>query len=115
VVAAMQAHASQAEVQEQGCLAVSNLAANCDNKTAVANAGDIRVVIAAMQTHAGHTGIQEEGCGVLFNMGRSDTRLQKCIKEQGGVGVVEAAVVALESNAPCTVQARALLRKLATV
>jgi hypothetical protein len=65
IVRSMRAHEGHAGVQEQGCVALCNLAGNADNQVKVAQAGGIEVVISAMRKHEGHAGVQESGCGAL--------------------------------------------------
>jgi len=112
VLAAMTAYPmmGRAEVQEQGCSALKNLARNTGNRTAIAAAGGISVVLAAMTKHAG---VQEHGCAVLCNIGWSDTTLQKRIKDEGGVVVVQAAVAASGTTADCKEHGKKLLGHLA--
>jgi len=51
VVSAMKAHSGHVGIQDSGCRALANLAANADNTIAIAAAGGIRVVILAIKAH----------------------------------------------------------------
>jgi len=113
---AMETHRS-AHVQQLGCAVLENLACNNANQTAIATAGGIAAVVTAMRTHAGkgHEALQETGCGALGNIGWSDLALQMCIKDEGGEGVVQAAVTASGATAKCVDSGYRLLGKLARV
>jgi len=113
---AMETHKS-AHVQQLGCAVLENLACNNANQTAIASAGGIAAVVTAMRTHAGqgHEGLQEMGCRALGNLGWSDLALQKRIKDEGGEGVVKAAVTAAGATAKCVDSGYRLLGKLARV
>ena len=80
-------HLGHTDVQEYGCRALTNLAGIDDIKTAIAAAGGIPVVLAAMTAHLGQT-----YCIALCYIRWLDTTLQKRIKEEGGVAVVQATV-----------------------
>ena len=111
VLAAMKAHKGHADVQGSGCHALSNT----DNQIAIVAAGGIPVVLAAMKAHKGHADVQEQGCWALSHIGWSDATLQKCIKDEGGVDVVRAAVAASGATAKCKEEGQRLLGKLAQV
>jgi hypothetical protein len=51
VVAALRAHPSSAAVQENGCSALINLAANANNQVKAGGCGAIEAVVAAMKRH----------------------------------------------------------------
>eukprot|EP01043_Picozoa_sp_COSAG02_P054960 COSAG02_NODE_6305_length_3665_cov_126.598990_1_plen_161_part_00 len=61
VVAGMGGHAGSADVQECGCRALANLAAdNEENSKAIASAGGIAAVVAGMGGHAGSAEVQDD-------------------------------------------------------
>ena len=71
-------------MQEQGCWALWNLAANNDaNQVKIGEAGGVDAVVKAMQTHLQHAGVQEQGCGALMNLAAKDA-LRASIKDLGG-------------------------------
>jgi len=76
VVAAMGAHESIEEVQEQGCGALRNLSLNEDNEMAIAAKGGIGAVVRAMRAHRSSVGVQEQGCSFLHNIAWSDSGLR---------------------------------------
>jgi len=106
VLTAMTAHAQDIGVQHHGCKALSGLLAVTDDETMtkIEAARVIRVVLSAMKEHEGNTRgtpsmkVQQYGCMVLFNIGISDLTLLKRIKDEEGVGVVEAAIKAMDSS-----------------
>ena len=62
VVAAMCAHADNADVQKLGCFALNNMTFdNADNKIKAGSAGAVECVVAAMRAHAGDGDVQEVG------------------------------------------------------
>ena len=62
---AMEHHKDVAGVQQNGCVALWNLAANDDNRVAIAEAGGVRAVVEAMERHKDVAGVQQYGCGAL--------------------------------------------------
>ena len=69
MVKAMQEHVSSEGVQEEGCLALWNLAAySADNTVAIAAKGGMEAVAKAMQEHVSSAGVQEQMCRALGNL-----------------------------------------------
>ena len=99
VLAAMKAHAGDAEMLVQGCSALTNLAANVDNRIAIAAAGGIPVVLAAMTAHKGHVDVQVGGCVALTNLAANNANNQTAIAAAGGIPVVLAAIKAHAEHA----------------
>ena len=89
-------------------------AGNDDNQVQIVGAGGIQVVLTAMTAYAGND-LHEYGCEALGNLGQSDSTLQKRIKDEGGVGVVEVAVGAVGATAGCKKYGQTLLDTLASV
>jgi len=58
VVAALQQHPTHAEVQQNGCRALCNLALNAENTVAIAEAGGIAAIVAALQQHPTNADLQ---------------------------------------------------------
>jgi len=71
-------------------------------------------VLAAMKAHTGHPGVQESAIMALGNLGRSDTTVQKLIKDEGGVVMVQAAVATTGSTVDCKEKGLRLLSRLKT-
>jgi len=138
------AHTGPENMQGQGCKALVHFAVNDDNQTLIAVTGAISVVLAAMHAHTGHEGLQVTCCLALANLANnnldnpttiaaagghpdgcaaleiircseSDVTQQKQIKEQGGVVVVQAAMMASGATAQCTSSGLILLGKLQRV
>jgi len=63
----------------------------------------------------GHAEVLEHGCCALGRIGWSDTTLQKRIKDEGGVAVVQATVAASGATTDCKEVGQTLLHKLAPV
>ena len=54
---------SSAGVQEEGCRALRDLAANeKTNRDAIAEKGGVEAVVKGMQEHVSSAGVQEQGC-----------------------------------------------------
>ena len=94
VLQKMRAEPASAEVQHDGCTELVILAAdNDDNKTAIAAAGGIPVVLAAMKAHTGHVDVKGKGCFALRNLAVNADN-QTAIAAAGGIPVVLAAMKA---------------------
>ena len=114
-VKAMMAHVAHADVQCQGCKLLRVLARKTANVGMIVGEGGIRVVLEAMRAHPEHAVLQQYACGALGVLGWSDLTLQKRIKDEGGVGVVEAAVKASGATSVGVYLGQTLLNKLARV
>ena len=68
IVNGMKAHRVHPGVQENGCLALSNLAANSDNQVSIAKAGGIVTIVSGMEVHRDHAGVQKYGCWALTSL-----------------------------------------------
>jgi hypothetical protein len=68
IVSAMTAHSNVSEVQEEGCLALGNLACNDTHGVSIAAKHGIEAVVSAMMAHSNLSKVQEEGCGALVNL-----------------------------------------------
>jgi len=65
-----------------------------------------------MMAHEGHTGVQHSGIMAMGNIVGSDTTLQKRIKVESGVMVVQAAVTVSGASAECKLNGQRLLSLL---
>ena len=107
VTVAMTGHTENPGVQEPGCAALSGLAVNTDNRTAIADIGGISLVVVAMQQHTKQVGVQMQGCWALSNLAINNANNQTAIALAGGIRVV---VVAMQQHAAHTgVQTRGCL------
>jgi hypothetical protein len=98
-VAAISADGSSAEVQEQGCLLLVDLASISDeNRTAIARAGGIVAVLAWMVAHRSIAGVQQEGCAALANLALN-VENKTAIAMAGGIETVVLAMGAHRSIA----------------
>jgi hypothetical protein len=96
LVAALQAHSSDAAVQQWGCLALANLV--CDhpaNQTAAAAAGGLEAAVAALRAHPGAAAVQDRGCFALGNLVDNHPANRTAAAAAGGL---EAAVAALRAH-----------------
>jgi len=87
----MKAHSGHVGLQDSGCRALANLAANADNTTAIAAAGGIRVVqsgMLAMKAHMEKVVVQEHGCAALTNLAANNISNKTVITSEGGISVV---------------------------
>ena len=114
-VKAMMTHVAHTDVQWHGCKLLRVLARKTANIGMIVGEGGIRVVLEAMRAHPEHAVLQQYGCGALGVLGWSDLTLQKRIKDEGGVGVVEAAVKASGATCVGVYLGQTLLNKLARV
>jgi hypothetical protein len=93
LVAALQAHSTDAAVQQWGCAALGTLVANHPaNQAAAAAAGGLEAAVAALRAHPGAEDVQEKGCYALGTLARSHPANQAAAAAAGGL---EAAVAAL--------------------
>jgi hypothetical protein len=66
IVAALRAHAKDAEVPKQGCGALCNIASGSEaRKQAIADAGGVPAIIAALHAYSGVAAVAETGCAAL--------------------------------------------------
>jgi hypothetical protein len=108
VVAAMNAHTRVADVQENGCAALGNIAMlSEENMEKVAEKGGIEAVVAAMEEHLNNAEahlikinavVQESGCRALGNIAATAKTKQEVAKK-GGIKAVVAAMNAYLNNA----------------
>ena len=91
VISAMDGHASSVGVQQQGCLALSNLARS--DKLEVGEGG-IEAVVRAVEAHAAIKEVQKEGCRVLWLLTKNaENRVAFVAK-----GAIEVVMRAMEAN-----------------
>ena len=77
-------HPDHAGVQEEGCGALWNLAANNDvNQVEIAKQGGIDVIIKALVKQPDHAKIQEWGCCALMELANNAEIKQEIIKKVG--------------------------------
>ena len=60
------------KMQEYGCAALWNLAANEDNKVTIAEAGGITTIQSAMKTYYFNANVQYYGCAALGTLAVND-------------------------------------------
>ena len=94
LVAAMRAHASNADVQHRGCGALWNMTVNADNKVKAGSAGAIEAVVASMCAHTSNAVVQHQGCGALWNMTVNADNQAKA----GNAGAIEAVVAGMRAH-----------------
>ena len=122
-MAALRGHASDARVQEYGCWALTNLAANDGEiKTRAGAAGGVEAVVAALRGHASDARVQEYGCFALRNIqskkgfrteGAAHQREMRArMRDAGAAPLVRLALGAFPSDAGVQRQGKDLLGKL---
>ena len=113
VLAAGAKHAGSAQVAEQVCSVLVDLAYKSDDrKAAIAAAGGIEAVVRVMGEHQANAAVMEQACWALRNIGGSDKALQKRIKDAGAEPLVRAAVAAPDATDKTKEQGQMLLDKL---
>jgi hypothetical protein len=80
-------HPEAALVQQCGCGALRNLAADAALRGAIASAGGIEAVVRGMGQHPEAAGVQDAGCYALGNLAR-DAALRGAIGSAGGIEAV---------------------------
>ena len=89
ILSKMNAYRLNGQIQQQGCIALSNLAAeNDDERKKIAGEGGIRVILNAMKEHAKDVKVQENGCAALRNLAFANVGNQKTIAKEGGIKVI---------------------------
>jgi hypothetical protein len=93
LVAALQTHLTDAELQCHGCTALGNLVrGHPANQTAVAAAGGIEAALAALRAHPGAAVVQERGCFALGNLVGGHPANRAAVAAAGGIEAVVAAL-----------------------
>ena len=94
VVAAMQAHTGDLDLQQNGCAVLSNVAV--DNASWLEEGG-VGAAIAAMRAHTGDLDVQRNGCVMLYHV-QLEGEGRQVVVEEGGVETVVAAMRAHPGN-----------------
>ena len=68
ILSAMKNHSSNANVQENSCGTLVNLALNENNRVTISNAGGKAVIESAMRNYSSNAGVQEKGKAALCNL-----------------------------------------------
>jgi hypothetical protein len=111
VVAALRAHPSSAAVQENGCTALRNLAANDANKVKAGGCGAIEAVVAALRAHPSSAAVQENGCTALRSICWTSGDLRQRARKAGAVGALTAGLSRFPTGSVAT-SAREALAKI---
>jgi hypothetical protein len=83
ILAVMRRFPHHAELQEQACGALCNLAhKNKDRKLLIASAGGAAMIVEAMRLHLQHVGVQKWGCWAITNLAAC-ANVQKAVNEAG--------------------------------
>ena len=92
IVEGMDKHKMRAGWQNNGCWALSMLAAiNAENKVKIAEAGGIQAIVEGTEKHKEHAGVQENGCGALVNLAANNAANKASIRDHGGLGLAREA------------------------
>jgi hypothetical protein len=85
----MTAHSNIPDVQENGCLALANLAAKNDaNRVSIGAKYGVEAIVRAMAAYSNISNVQKRGCLVLFILSFSES-LAARIQLVGGLAVLE--------------------------
>ncbi len=85
IVAALRAHAKDAEVAEAGCAALCSIASGPDALVqAIVDAGGVPAIIAALHAHSGVAAVAEAGCAALRNIAGGSEARKQAIVDAGG-------------------------------
>lgn len=113
VVQAMLKFPDEAELQENGCAALCNLASNRqETKVRAARAGSIRAAVNAMRMLPGELELQSLACALLRSLALGVPENKVAIVAQGGVRQLCAAIAQNRSDSEICVQATAALCNL---
>jgi len=99
VVAALEAHGRNGDVQEVGCRTLLRFVLEPGSAARIVAAGGVSVIVAGMWAHAGACGMQEHGCWMLRNLA-VDPANQAVVAAAGGIEAVVAAMHAHGASAP---------------
>jgi hypothetical protein len=95
IIRGMAAARIDAEVQQEGCVALLNLSCKNDaNQVKIAALGGIEGVVAAMNVHFDNAGVQHRGCMALVNLAGKDANQVKI----AALGGIEAVVTAMNAH-----------------
>ena len=123
VVAVMRAHAEAVGVQENGCEALRNMAAdNPENRARSRVAGAVEAVVAAMRAHKFYVLLQENGFGALYTMSVDSHENQARARAAGAPEAVASAMRThargncawADAGAPQLLQGRRVIALLAS-
>jgi hypothetical protein len=96
----MAAHRTVSNVQEQGCVALGNLASNNDaNRVSIRAKHGIEAVVSAMIMHRNASKVQEYGCFALGNILCNNDANRASIAAKHGIEAIVSAMTA-HSNVP---------------
>lgn len=120
VVAAMQAHPGAddpaAQVHEECCAALRNLAANhADNKGAIARCGGVEAIVRSMRTHIHSPINQLHAAGALWNVPANNAGNKQLVAACGGIEAILGAVMQHPDDAEVQLECIGSLRNLSTL
>lgn len=120
VVAAMHAHPgaddAAAQVHEECCAALRNLAANhADNKGGIARCGGIDAIVTSMRTHLHSPINQLHAAGALWNVPANSASNKQLVAACGGVEAILDAIAHHPDDAEVQLECVGSLRNLSTL
>jgi len=110
---AMENHSNEASVQERGCMALQNLAAEADFRQKIASEGGIQAILSAMKDHLGEGRVQLQGCAALRNLGLGSSQNISIMSSSGGLMVLVETIRHNRTDPRVVEQAFRTLRNLA--
>ena len=111
LVAAMQAHTADAQVQIRGCMTICHIiptgmgAVTLARLQAVADAGALPVIVAGMQAHEAEAEVQKIGCSVLYLVCFGSDEASRVRKQAAAdAGALVAVVAAMRAHSSLDVR-----------
>ena len=100
IVHGMNKHAGHHAVQEEGCGALANLAANnADHTVRIAKQGGIEAIVKALEIHRGIAAVQGQGCRALWYLSCDNADNKERTYEAGAKGLIRQAMAATNATA----------------
>jgi hypothetical protein len=107
VMAALDAHPADSELQHRGCFALGAFAGG--RQAGVARAGAIPAVVRALRLHPASAGVQGSCCTALTELCQVDTHNAVAACSEGAIALIAAAMRAFHGDDQANVQTRACL------
>ena len=113
ITAALNAHRSSENVQQNGCWALANLADAPGNQIKIAAEGGVEAIVAAMNAHRNSENVQHYGCSALCHITCSDANIIKKVKSTPGL--IDALMAEKTGPLPAAKHADLILARLSEV
>ncbi len=87
VIASMNAHANDCQVQYEACAALHSLAFNTENQVAIGEHGGVEAVVRGLNMHRNDCLVQSRACGALWNLAHNSQN-KAFIRNMGGIEAI---------------------------